>query len=171
VFDHYLRHEHYLISLQIIFSSRRRQRRRQQQHHFSTMWCISELDFMMISLRAKSKRNYLQNSSQLRLLRKCTFASFMSCDTNLTKKYKTRLVKHVMCHWSCDQKTRKVHLRSKCNCDEFWRKFISDFARSKIIIKSSSEIHDIVDEWCCCYRRRWRGRDEKVKNKIEGGIK
>ncbi len=34
VFDHYLRHDHYLILLQIIFSSRRRQRRRQQQHVF-----------------------------------------------------------------------------------------------------------------------------------------
>jgi hypothetical protein len=93
------------------------------------MWCVSELDFMIISLRAKSERNYLQKSSQLRLLRKCTFASFMSCDANLTKTYKTRLVKHVMCRlikhvmcdWSCDQEARKVHSRRQHNCDEFWR--------------------------------------------------
>ncbi len=119
----------YFISLKSTFSSRHRQRRRQQQHHSSTMWCVLKLDFMIISLRAKSKRNYLQNSSQLRLLCKCTFASFMSCDANVTKTYKNRfvkhvmcrLIKHVMCDWSCNQKTRKVHLQSKCNCDEFWR--------------------------------------------------
>ncbi len=39
---------------------------------------------MNISLRAKSEMNYLQNSSQLRLLRKFTFASLMSCDVKLT---------------------------------------------------------------------------------------
>jgi hypothetical protein len=40
---------------------------------------------MIISSRAKSKMNYLQNSSQLCLLRKYIFASLMSCDTNLIK--------------------------------------------------------------------------------------
>ncbi len=79
------------------FSSRRRQRRRQQQHHSFIMWCVSKLNFMIISFRAKSKKNYLQNSSQLRLLRKYAFASFMSCDANLIKTYKTCLIKHVMC--------------------------------------------------------------------------
>jgi hypothetical protein len=52
-------HGHYFIPPQTLFftfSSRRRQRRRQQQHHSSTMWCVSELDFMIISLRAKSKK-------------------------------------------------------------------------------------------------------------------
>jgi hypothetical protein len=39
---------------------------------------------MNISPRAKSEMNYLQNSSQLRLFRKCTFASLLSCDANLT---------------------------------------------------------------------------------------
>jgi hypothetical protein len=35
---------------------------------------------MNISSRAKSEMNYLQNSSQLRLLRKCTFDVFSSHD-------------------------------------------------------------------------------------------
>jgi hypothetical protein len=39
------------------------QRQRERKHHISTMWCISKLDFMIISLRAKSKKNYFQNSS------------------------------------------------------------------------------------------------------------
>jgi hypothetical protein len=73
------------------------QRQRYQKHLISTTWCVSELDFMIISSRAKSKMNYLQNSSQLRLLRKCSFASLLSCDANLTKTHKSRLVKHVMC--------------------------------------------------------------------------
>jgi hypothetical protein len=47
---------------------------------------------MIISLRAKSEINYLQISSQLRLLKKCTFASLMSCDV----AYKCCLVKDVM---------------------------------------------------------------------------
>ncbi len=53
---------------------------------------------MIILLRAKSEMNFLQNSSQLRLLRKCTFASLRSCDLNLTKTNKSRLVKNVMCY-------------------------------------------------------------------------
>jgi hypothetical protein len=56
---------------------------------------------MIISLRAKSEMNHLQDSSQLRCLRKCTFTSLMSCDTNLTKTFKScdkfLLNKHVMC--------------------------------------------------------------------------
>jgi hypothetical protein len=55
------------------FSSRRRQRRRQQHHQLSTMWCVSELDFMIISLRATSKWNKYQLWRQLHLIRKCTF--------------------------------------------------------------------------------------------------
>jgi hypothetical protein len=35
---------------------------------------------MIISLRAKSERNYLQKSSQLHLLRKCTFRVCRSHD-------------------------------------------------------------------------------------------
>jgi hypothetical protein len=31
------------------------------------------------------------------------------------------------------------------NCDEVWRKFISDFARGEIIIKSSSETREMLD--------------------------
>jgi hypothetical protein len=46
---------------------------------------------------------------KLRLLRKCTFVSFMSCDENLTKTYKARLVKHVMCRLiKTDHVTRKL---------------------------------------------------------------
>jgi hypothetical protein len=62
---------------------------------------------MIISLRAKSKRNYLQNSSPLRLLRKCTFATLMffshvmqSLQISLSKSVvfiKISLSKHVMC--------------------------------------------------------------------------
>ncbi len=133
------------------------QRQRDDSSHIFAIWRVSKLDFMIISPRAKSKMNFLQNSSQLRLLRKCTFASLMSCDTNLIKTYKYRLIKHVMCSWLCDEKTRKVHLRSKCNCDEFWRKFIFDFARGEIIIKSSLETRHIANKWdessrCRCHR-------------------
>jgi hypothetical protein len=83
VFDRYLIYDHYFTSSQILFftfSSRCRQRRRQQQRHSFIMWCVSKLNFMIISLRAKSKKNYLQNSSQLHLLRKCIFFVFWSHD-------------------------------------------------------------------------------------------
>jgi hypothetical protein len=74
---------------------------------------------MIISPRAKSEMNYLQNSSQLYLLRKCTFRVFSSHDhehmTCFIKRYLYVLVRFV----SHDIKLAKVHLRSKCNCDEF----------------------------------------------------
>jgi hypothetical protein len=79
-YGHFDRHDRLRTSVYQV----RWQRQREKQHHLSTMWCVSELDFMNISLRAKSEMNYLQNSSQLRLLRKCTFASLMSCDVKLT---------------------------------------------------------------------------------------
>jgi hypothetical protein len=46
---------------------------------------------------------------------------------------------------SHDIKLAKVHLRDKRNCDEFWRRFISDFARSEIIMKSSFETRHITN--------------------------
>jgi hypothetical protein len=52
VFNRYLTHDHYFTSPQILFFtflSRHRQRRRQQQHHLFIMWCVSKLDFMIIS--------------------------------------------------------------------------------------------------------------------------
>jgi hypothetical protein len=63
---------------------------------------------MIISLRSKSEINYLQNSSQLRLLRKCNFRDFdvfssyvmQSLSISLSKHVvliKISLSKHVMC--------------------------------------------------------------------------
>jgi hypothetical protein len=74
-FDHYGhfdRHD----SLRTSVYQVRWQRQREQQHHLFTMWCVSRLDFMIISLRAKSEMNYHQKSSQLRWLRKCNFCVF-----------------------------------------------------------------------------------------------
>ncbi len=74
---------------------------------------------MIISPRAKSEMNYLQNSSQLRLLRKCTFRVLSSHDhehmTCFTKRDLYVLVRFM----SHDIKLAKVHLRSKHNCYEF----------------------------------------------------
>ncbi len=78
---HFVRHDRLPISVYQV----RWRRQRGQQHHLSAMWCISELDFMIISLLAKSEMNYLQISSKLCSLHKWTLASLMSCDTNLTK--------------------------------------------------------------------------------------
>jgi hypothetical protein len=47
---------------------------------------------MIISLQAKSERNYLQNSSQLRLLRKCTFHVSSSHD----QKHMTCLLSEIL---------------------------------------------------------------------------
>jgi hypothetical protein len=55
----------------------RRQRQQQQQSHSSIMWCISKLDFMIISLRAKSKSNKKHSSKRVHLLRYCTFRLFV----------------------------------------------------------------------------------------------
>jgi hypothetical protein len=83
VFDrHFARYRHFdrLDRLRISVYQVRWQRHRVLKHHLSTMWCVSELDFMNISLRAKSEMNYSQNSSQLRCLRKYTFRVFWSHD-------------------------------------------------------------------------------------------
>jgi hypothetical protein len=51
VFDHYLRHDHYLISLKIlffIFSSRRRQRRRQQYEIFQKIFYETSFNIVNI---------------------------------------------------------------------------------------------------------------------------
>ncbi len=74
---------------------------------------------MIISFRAKSEMNFLQNSSLLHLLRKCIFFVFSSHDhehmTCFVKRYLYVLIRFV----SHDIKLAKVHLRSKRNCDEF----------------------------------------------------
>jgi hypothetical protein len=109
---------------------------------------------MIISLRAKSERNYLQNSSQLRLLRKFTFRVFSSHDHEHMTCFIKRVL-HVLIRFaSHDIKLAKVHLRSKRNYDEFWRKFISDFARNEIIMKSSFELCHIANRWDCWRRCR-----------------
>jgi hypothetical protein len=97
------------------------QRQREQKHHLSTMWCVSKLEFMIISLRAKSKRNFLQNSSQLCLLRKCIFRVFWSHDQSHITCFIKRVLYVLIRFASHDIKLAKVHLRSKRNCDEFWR--------------------------------------------------
>ncbi len=55
----------------------RRQQQQQQQHHSSIMWCISKLDFMIISLRAKSKSSKKHSSKRVHLLCYCTFKFFV----------------------------------------------------------------------------------------------
>jgi hypothetical protein len=65
------------LTFKSIFSSRRRQRRRQQHHHLSTMWCVSKLDFMIISLRATLKWNKKNSSKRVHLLCDCTFQIFV----------------------------------------------------------------------------------------------
>jgi hypothetical protein len=74
---------------------------------------------MIISLRAKSEMNYLQNSSQLRLLRKCTFCVFSSHDQEHMTCFTKRDLYVLIRLASHDIKLAKVHLRSKRNCDEF----------------------------------------------------
>ncbi len=132
------------------------QRQRDDLSHIFVIWRVSRLDFMIISSRAKSKMNFLQNSSQLRLLRKCTFRVFSSHDhehmTCFIKRYFHVLIKFV----SHDIKLAKVHLRSKRNCDEFWRKFIFDSVRDEIIIKFNLETRHIANIWdessrCRCH--------------------
>jgi hypothetical protein len=95
------------------------QRQRDDSSHIFAIWRVSRLDLMIISPRAKSEMNFLQNSSQLHLLRKCTFRVFSSHDhehmTCFIKRYLYVFVKFV----SHDIQLAKVHLRSKRNCDEF----------------------------------------------------
>jgi hypothetical protein len=78
---------------------------------------------MIISPRAKSEMNYLQNSSQLCLLRKCTFRVFSSHDhqhmTCLLSRNLSQDLNVLVRFVSHDIKLAKVHLRRERNCDEF----------------------------------------------------
>ncbi len=56
-----------------IFSSSCRQQRQQQHHHLFTMWCVSKLDFMIISLRATLKSNKKHSSKWVQRLSKVIF--------------------------------------------------------------------------------------------------
>ncbi len=87
VFYRYFAHYGYFDRAESSVFQVRRQRQRHQASHLFAIWRVSKLDFMIISPRAKSEMNFLQNSSQLRLLRKCTFASLKSCDANLIKTH------------------------------------------------------------------------------------
>ncbi len=102
VFNRYFINHRYFSSLKSIFSSRCCQRRRQQHHYLSTMWCVSKLDFMIISFRAMLKSNKLQRRC------KFSFASCESCDQCLTNHnhYVTRV------YWSlvsCDHNHVKIN--------------------------------------------------------------
>jgi hypothetical protein len=129
-YRHFARYRHF-DRLSISVYQVRWQRQRGQKRHISTMWCVSKLDYMIMSLRAKSERNYLQNSSRLRLFRKCTFHVCWSHN----QKHMTCLLSEILISttlllseicklwitWLRNIKVAKVHLRSKRNCDEFWR--------------------------------------------------
>jgi hypothetical protein len=156
VFGHYFTSGHYFSSLKSIISSRRRQRRRQQHHHLSIMWCVSKLDFMIISLRATSKSNKKHSLKRVHLLRKCSFQIVDSHVIMITQWL------WLVRRWSHDSQLAKDDLQRRCT--RFKECFLFDFdvARSEIIIKSSFETHHIIDKWWCCCRRRWRRRGEKV---------
>jgi hypothetical protein len=66
------------------------------------MWCVSKLDFMIISFWLKSKKNHFQNSSQLHLLRKCTFQVFWSHDqSHMTCFIKRHMTCFIKWHMTC----------------------------------------------------------------------
>ncbi len=108
MFDRYFTNDRYFSSLKPIFSSRRRQRRRQQHHHLSTMWCVSELDFMIISLRATSKSNKKHSLKRVQRHCKSSFASCESCDQSLTN-HNHCVMKVYWSLISCDHNHVKVN--------------------------------------------------------------
>jgi hypothetical protein len=131
------------------------------------MWCVSKLDFMMISLRATSKSNKKHSLKRVQRRCKSSFARRESCDQNL--------INHNL-DWSlisCDHNHVRVKNLKKSTheanvfiCFEECFLFDFDVARSEIIIKFSFETHHIVDKWWCCCRRRWRRRDEKIDESV-----
>ncbi len=86
VFYHYLGHYHYFIPPRAKVCQVRRQRQRQQQHHSSTMWCASELDSMIISLRVTSKSNKKHFLKRVHRRWESFFARCKSCDQNLSHR-------------------------------------------------------------------------------------
>jgi hypothetical protein len=73
----------------------------------TTMWCVSELHFMIISSRAKSEINYLQKMSRFRLLRK--YSTLFVFFHHMIKKHIFDIIVRVVSH---DIKLAKVHLQS-----------------------------------------------------------
>ncbi len=98
---------------------------------------------MIISLRAKSEMNLLQKSSILHLLHKCTFHVFRS---HMTLSHDVTFVATLNKISSHNLKITKHQFQRRCI--HFSYHFLLDFdvARSEIIIKSSFEIHQIVNE-------------------------
>jgi hypothetical protein len=127
VFYHYLSQYHYLGHLYITQSQVRRQRQQQQESHSSTMWCISELDFMIISLRAKSKSNKKHSLKRVQRRRKSSFASSESCDWIFTNQI---IVINIM--WSQAREHKKFESAVTKQMYSLWRMLLIWFwLRSK----------------------------------------